>query len=195
MFHADTRGVIKIGTGIAAAALLFVIILTVLSLLIKLHKRRYRSNESNIEEILKGYDSLIPKRYKYSELKKITGSFKDNLGEGGYGTVFRGNLEDGRKVAVKLLKQSKGNGEEFVNEVVSFRKTSHVNIVNLLGFCLHGPKRALVYEYMANGSLEKYIYSEETKMAIGWERLREIAIGIRGLEYLHRGCKYSHHPF
>jgi len=175
--------------GIAAAALLFVIILTVLSLQIKLRKRRYRGNESNIEEILKGYDSLIPKRYRYSDLKKITGSFKDNLGEGGYGTVFKGNLKDGRKVAVKLLKQSKGNGEEFVNEVVSFRKTSHVNIVNLLGFCLHGPKRALIYEYMANGSLEKYIYSEETKMAIGWEKLREIAIGIaRGLEYLHRGC-------
>jgi len=120
--------------GIAAAALLFVIILTVLSLQIKLRKRRYRGNESNIEEILKGYDSLIPKRYRYSDLKKITGSFKDNLGEGGYGTVFKGNLKDGRKVAVKLLKQSKGNGEEFVNEVVSFRKTSHVNIVNLLHY-------------------------------------------------------------
>ena len=148
-----------------------------------------KSYESNIEEILKGYDSLVPKRYKYSEVKKITGSFKDKLGEGGYGTVFKGNLEDGRKVAVKLLKGSKGNGEEFVNEVVSIRRTSHVNIVNLLGFCLHGPKRALIFEYMANGSLEKYIQSEETKRAIGWEKLREIATGIvRGLEYLRQGC-------
>ena len=60
----------------------------------------------NIEEILKGYDSLVPKRYKYSELKKITGSFKDKLGEGGYGMVFEGNLEDGCNVAVKLLKGS-----------------------------------------------------------------------------------------
>ncbi|XP_062192553.1 LEAF RUST 10 DISEASE-RESISTANCE LOCUS RECEPTOR-LIKE PROTEIN KINASE-like 2.1 [Phragmites australis] len=151
--------------------------------------QKYAGNGSNIEEILKGYDSLVPKRYKYSELKKITGSFKDKLGEGGYGMVFKGNLEDGRKVAVKLLKGSKGNGEEFLNEVVSIRRTSHVNIVNLLGFCLHGSKRALIYEYMANGSLEKYIYSEESKMAIGWEKLRQIAIGIaRGLEYLHRGC-------
>ncbi|KAL5653919.1 hypothetical protein ACJX0J_033238, partial [Zea mays] len=111
------------------------------------------------------------------------------LGEGSYGTVFKGQLEDGRKVAVKLLKGSKGNGEEFVNEVVSIRRTSHVNIVSLLGFCVHGHKRAIVYEYMANGSLEKYIQSEETRMAIGWEKLREIAAGIaRGLEYLHRGC-------
>ena len=152
--------------------------------------QKYRSYESNIEEILKGYDSLVPKRYKYSEVKKITGSFNDKLGEGGgYGTVFKGNLEDGRKVAVKLLKGSKGNGEEFVNEVVSIRRTSHVNIVNLLGFCLHGPKRAFIFEYMANGSLEKYIQSEETKRAIGWEKLREIATGIvRGLEYLRQGC-------
>ncbi|KXG31938.1 LEAF RUST 10 DISEASE-RESISTANCE LOCUS RECEPTOR-LIKE PROTEIN KINASE-like 2.5 isoform X2 [Sorghum bicolor] len=151
-------------------------------------RKKYKGYESNIEEILKGYDSLVPKRYKYSEVKKITGSFKDRLGEGGYGTVFKGTLEDGPKVAVKLLKGSKGNGEEFVNEVASIRRTSHVNIVKLLGFCLR-PNRALIYEYMANGSLEKYIQSEETKGAIGLEKLREIAIGIaRGLEYLHHGC-------
>ncbi|CAO2193556.1 unnamed protein product [Urochloa humidicola] len=151
--------------------------------------QKFTGNESNIEEILKGYDSIVPKRYKYSELKKITGSFKDKLGEGGYSTVFKGKLEDGRNVAVKLLKGSKGNGEEFLNEVVSIRRTSHVNIVNLIGFCLHGSKRALIYEHMANGSLDKYVCSEETRSAIGWEKLREIAIGIaRGLEYLHRGC-------
>lgn len=151
--------------------------------------QKYKNYESDIKEILQGYGSLVPKRYKYSELKKITGSFKDELGEGGYGTVFKGQLEDGHKVAVKLLKGSKGNGEEFVNEVVSICRTSHVNIVSLLGFCVHGHKRAIVYEYMANGSLDKYIQSEETRMVIGWEKLREIAVGIaRGLEYLHRGC-------
>ncbi|WVZ72179.1 LOW QUALITY PROTEIN: hypothetical protein U9M48_020681 [Paspalum notatum var. saurae] len=151
--------------------------------------QNYTVNVSSIEEILRGYHSLVPKRYKYSELKKITGSFKDRLGEGGYGMVFKGKLEDGHKVAVKLLKGSKGNGEEFMNEVISIRGTSHVNIVNLLGFCLHGPTIALIYEYMVNGSLDKYIYSEESKMIIGWEKLKQIAIGIaRGLEYLHRGC-------
>jgi serine/threonine protein kinase len=151
--------------------------------------RKYTGNESNIEEMLNRHDSLTLKGYRYSELRKITGSFKEKLGEGGYGTVFKGNLEDGRTVAVKILKGSKGNGEEFLNEVVSIRRTSHVNVVNLLGICLKGSKRALIYEYMANGSLDKYIYSEESKMAIGWDRLKHIAIGIaRGLEYLHRGC-------
>ncbi|WVZ72177.1 hypothetical protein U9M48_020679 [Paspalum notatum var. saurae] len=150
---------------------------------------KHAQGKSSTEEIIRRYQSLIPKRYSYSDLKKITNYFKEKLGEGGYGTVFKGNLPDGRMVAVKLLKGSKRNGEEFLNEVTSIGRTSHVNVVSLLGFCLQGSKRALVYEYMANGSLEKYIYSESSKSALGWENLRKIAIGIaRGLEYLHQGC-------
>lgn len=150
---------------------------------------KYTGNESNTEEELKRYQSLSPKRYRYSDLKKITKCFKEKLGEGGFGTAFKGNLKDGRMVAVKLLKGAKGNGEEFLNEVTSIGRTSHVNIVNLLGFCLERSKRALVYEYMANGSLGKYIYSESLRLAIGLESLQKIAIGVaRGLEYLHQGC-------
>lgn len=103
--------------------------------------------------------------------------------------VYKGSLQDGRMVAVKLLKGSKGNGEDFLNEVMSIGQTSHVNIVSLLGFCLDGSHRALIYEYMSNGSLQKHIYSESAKQAIGWEMFLKIAIGIaRGLEYLHQGC-------
>nr|TKW13316.1 hypothetical protein SEVIR_5G092200v2 [Setaria viridis] len=120
--------------------------------------RSHSTVRSNEEEALRRCGSLAPQRYIYSELKKITKSFKEKLGEGGYGIVFKGSLQDGRMVAVKLLKVSKGNGEDF----------------------------ALVYEYMPNGSLEKYIYSELT---IEWEMLLKISIGIpRGLEYLHQGC-------
>lgn len=151
--------------------------------------RRHAESKSHTEEILRTYQSLTPKRYDYSDLQKTTRCFKEKIGEGSYGTVFKGILPDGRMVAVKLLKGSKGNGEEFLNEVTSIGRTSHVNIVSLIGFCLQGSKRALVHEYMANGSLEKYIYSESLKSALGWENLRKIAIGIaRGLEYLHQGC-------
>ncbi|CAD6239515.1 unnamed protein product [Miscanthus lutarioriparius] len=152
--------------------------------------QKHARSKSNMEEIIRRYQSLTPKRYSHSDLKKITRGFKEKLGEGGYGTVFKGTLPDGHMVAVKLLKGSKGNGEEFLNEVTtSIGRTSHVNIVSLFGFCLQGSKRALVYEYMANGSLEKYIYSESLKSALGWEKLRKIAIGIaHGLEYLHQGC-------
>ena len=133
----------------------------------------------------------MPKRYKYSEIKRMTKSFSHKLGQGGYGNVFKGNLYDGRPIAVKVLGESKGNGEEFVNEVASIGRTSHVNIVCLLGFCIEGSKRALVYEFMPNGSLEKFIYREipDANIKLGWEKLFEITVGIaRGLEYLHRGC-------
>ncbi|KAL8140003.1 hypothetical protein V2J09_006024 [Rumex salicifolius] len=85
----------------------------------------------------------------------MTNSFAERLGEGGYGAVYKGKLLDGCLVAVKLLKSSKGDGEGFMNEVLSIGGTNHVNIVTLLAFCRNGDKSALVYEFMENGSLEK----------------------------------------
>uniref|UniRef100_A0A0D9UWI9 Protein kinase domain-containing protein n=1 Tax=Leersia perrieri TaxID=77586 RepID=A0A0D9UWI9_9ORYZ len=147
------------------------------------------TNEKNIEALIVSYGSIAPTRYKYSEVTNITSFLNNKLGEGGYGVVFEGRLQDGRLVAVKFLHDSKGNGEEFVNEVMSIGRTSHINIVSLCGFCLEGSKRVLLYEYMSNGSLDKYIYSENPKEILGWEKLYGIAIGIaRGLEYLHHGC-------
>lgn len=121
----------------------------------------------------------------------MTKRFAVKLGQGGFGAVYRGNLPDGHEVAVKMLKDNIGDGEEFMNEVDSISRTSHVNVVTLLGFCLQGSKRALVYEYMPNGSLERYAFNRnfESGSTLTWEKLFEIAIGIaRGLEYLHRGC-------
>ncbi|KAL6847872.1 hypothetical protein ACP4OV_022000 [Aristida adscensionis] len=155
---------------------------------------RSSSDTANVEELLQKHGSLAPRRFRYSELKRITKSFKHRLGEGGYGAVYSGVLDDGRAVAVKSLHHSRPNGEEFLNEVVSIGRTSHVNIVSLLGFCLEGSRRALVYEYMPNGSLDRYIYAKNPgtaapAAALGWETLQEIAVGIaRGLEYLHEGC-------
>ncbi|XP_058091454.1 rust resistance kinase Lr10-like [Magnolia sinica] len=148
-------------------------------------------DDHDVEEFLTKYGSLIPNRYQYSDIKKMTDSFNDKLGQGGYGGVFKGKLHDGRLVAVKVLNNSKCNGEEFMNEVTCIGRTYHVNIVALLGFCSEGEKRALIYEFMPNGSLEKFIYAEKPREMnpLGWEKLYEIAIGIaRGLEYLHRGC-------
>jgi serine/threonine protein kinase len=121
----------------------------------------------------------------------MTRSFSVKLGQVGFGVVYRGNLCDGHQVAVKMLKDSKGDGEEFINEVASISVTSHVNVVKLLGFCLQGSKRALIYEYMPNGSLERFVFNSNQKSenTLSWEKLFDIAIGIaRGLECLHRGC-------
>ncbi|PHT67316.1 putative receptor-like protein kinase [Capsicum annuum] len=144
-----------------------------------------------IEAFLNNHGSYAPKRYNYSEVKKITSCFKNKLGQGGFGIVYGGSLDNGSQVAVKVLNELNGSGEEFINEVESISRTSHVNIVSLVGFCFEGRKRALVYEFMPNGSLEKFIYEErsENVRQLGWPVLYKIALGIaRGLEYLHRGC-------
>ncbi|KAI8539058.1 hypothetical protein RHMOL_Rhmol09G0151900 [Rhododendron molle] len=150
-----------------------------------------KENCQNIEAFLKNCGSLSPKRYTYSDIKKITNSFRFKLGQGGFGCVFKGKLENDCLVAVKVLKGLKGNGEEFINEVATISRTSHVNIVTLLGFCFEGRHRALVYEFMPNGSLDKFIHDggTSTYRQLDWEAMYRIAVGIaRGLEYLHRGC-------
>ncbi|KAL3748822.1 hypothetical protein ACJRO7_009976, partial [Eucalyptus globulus] len=122
-----------------------------------------------------------PRRYTYKDIKRMTNSFKEKLGEGGYGCMYKGKLRDDQFVAVKLIKKQKGNAEDFFNEVVSISRTSHINVLNLLGFCFEGSKRALVYEFMPNGSLEKFIFNRSNTL--------EISLGIaHRLEYLHRGC-------
>ncbi|XP_058738011.1 LEAF RUST 10 DISEASE-RESISTANCE LOCUS RECEPTOR-LIKE PROTEIN KINASE-like 2.4 [Vicia villosa] len=146
-----------------------------------------------IEKFLKEHGPLSAARYSYSDIKKITNSFKNKLGQGGYGSVYKGKLHDERDVAVKILSESKGNGEDFINEVASISRTSHVNVVRLLGFCLDGSKKSLVYEFMPNGSLEKFIYEEKNQrqdaLQLDCKTLYDIAVGVaRGLEYLHRGC-------
>ncbi|CAL2232360.1 unnamed protein product [Prunus armeniaca] len=153
-----------------------------------------KQNQSRqIEEaFLVNYGPLQVRRYSYLEVKKMTDSFKEKLGQGGYGSVYKGKSNDGSLVAVKVLSKLKGNGEEFMNEVAAISRTSHVNIVSLLGFCFEGSKRALIYEFMPNGSLDKFIFDANTPHKnhhLGWEALDRIALGIaRGLEYLHRGC-------
>ncbi|XP_058760809.1 LEAF RUST 10 DISEASE-RESISTANCE LOCUS RECEPTOR-LIKE PROTEIN KINASE-like 2.4 [Vicia villosa] len=155
--------------------------------------RKKSSTNQIIEDFLKEHGHLPAARYSYSDVKKITNSFRNKLGQGGFGSVYKGKLHDERVVAVKVLSESKGNGEDFINEVASISRTSHVNIVRLLGFCLDGSKKALIYEFMSNGSLEKFIYEEKNALKddhqLNCKILYDIAVGVaRGLEYLHRGC-------
>ncbi|XXG53964.1 hypothetical protein AAC387_Pa03g1967 [Persea americana] len=180
----------KIGVSILG----ILIFIAAVVLLFFLYRRRSNNKTTitkDVETFLKNNGSLGPKRYKYSELKKMTNSFRDEVGHGGFGCVFKGRLPDGRLVAVKVLSESKGNGQDFINEVASIGKTYHVNVVSLLGFCFEGSKRALIYEYMPNGSLDRYIYGEKPRSMnpLGWDKLYKIALEIaRGLEYLHVRC-------
>ena len=142
-----------------------------------------------VEDFLQSQINLMPIRYSYSEIRKMSKGFKDKLGEGGYGTVYKGKLESGTLVAIKMLGSSKTNGREFINEVATIGRIHHVNVVQLIGFCAEGSKCALIYEFMSNGSLEKYIFSREESIPLSIEKTYDISLGVaRGIEYLHRGC-------
>ncbi|XP_070055794.1 rust resistance kinase Lr10-like [Nicotiana tomentosiformis] len=177
--------------GIAILIIVLLYLRTKCSLNSMIFWKKKGEDYRNVKDFLKNCRSLAPRNYSYPEVKKMTEYFKNKLGQGGYGCVYKGKLHNGSLVAVKVLKESKGGGEEFINEVASISRTSHINIVSLVGFCFEGQNKALIYDFMPNGSLEKFIYDAKsgTNRQLGWQTLYNITLGIaRGLEYLHRGC-------
>lgn len=155
-------------------------------------EKNYQRSEDgrNAQEFIKNYRSTLLTNYSYNDIKRMTNNFKDKLGEGGYGRVFKGKLFDGRSIAVKMLDKSKDIvSRDFINEVATIGTIHHVNIIRLLGFCCDGSKEALIYEYMPNGSLGDFISNDKVSGSLGMAKLLEIAIGIaHGIEYLQNGC-------
>ncbi|KAK8312444.1 hypothetical protein V6Z12_D01G042700 [Gossypium hirsutum] len=168
---------------------LFSGIICLLALVTYKWRRRHLSMDDRIEEFLQSLNNLVPIRYSFKEIKKMTKNFKDKLGEGGYGSVFKGKLRSGHHVAIKLLGKSKGNGQDFINEVASIGRIHHANVAKLIGFCVEGSRQALVYDFMSNGSLDKLIFTEENKNTLGWKKMFDIVLGVaQGIHYLHQGC-------
>ncbi|KAM7481203.1 hypothetical protein LguiB_005786 [Lonicera macranthoides] len=175
----------KILKGEVLGSFLFLLLVIVLYIVWSSNKID-RENQVKVEKFLADYRALKPARYSYADIKRITDQFKDKLGEGGYGMVYKGKLSDEIFVAVKVLNNVKGNGEEFINEVGTIGRIHHIHVVRLVGYCADGFRRALVYEFLPNDSLEKFIFNNTL---LGWEKLQDIALGIaRGIEYLHQGC-------
>ncbi|RWR84760.1 putative receptor-like protein kinase [Cinnamomum micranthum f. kanehirae] len=158
-------------------------------------------HQTDLKDVVRG---ISPTRYSYPDIKKFTNNFATKLGEGGFGSVYKGIIQGSGNdvnVAIKLLKISKQSEKQFMNEVATVGRIHHNNLVRLLGYCVQGKRRALVYEFMENGSLEKYIYmtkkegNEEVKEDCGVDRLSSkqlynIALETaRGLLYLHEGCR------
>ena len=125
-----------------------------------------RSSTSRVEKFLKEYAYEMPTRYSQSDLKRMTNNFTEKLGEGGYGVVYKGKLRNGALVAVKLLDWHRhSESTQFMNEVATIGRVHHVNLVRLLGYCFESFTSALVYEYMVNGSLEKFIFARKKERA------------------------------
>ncbi|KAL5978418.1 hypothetical protein ACLOJK_029535 [Asimina triloba] len=125
---------------------------------------------------------------RYRDLRIITHDFSEKLGGGSFGSVFTGTLPDTSLVAVKKL-EGLGQGEkEFRSEVSTIGMIQHVNLVRLLGFCYDGSKRLLVYEFMPNGSLDSYLFGQNSR-ALDWKTRYQIVLEIaKGLAYLHEKC-------
>ncbi|XP_022136526.1 rust resistance kinase Lr10-like isoform X2 [Momordica charantia] len=130
-----------------------------------------------------------PVRFTAQQLYNFTSNYSTRLGSGGFGEVYKGKFPNGVNIAVKVLKKSsdKRAEEQFMAEIGSICRTYHINLVRLYGFCYDHFMSALVFEYMDNGSLDKYLFGK--RQEIEWGKLHDIAIGTaRGLAYLHEEC-------
>ncbi|KAJ9563149.1 hypothetical protein OSB04_008309 [Centaurea solstitialis] len=113
------------------------------------------------------------------------------LGEGGFGSVYKGKLANGQEIAVKRLSQSSGQGmQEFKNEVTLIAKLQHKNLVRLFGYCFHRNEQMLIYEYLPNKGLDSFIFDQEKASLLDWKKRFQIIRGIvRGLLYLHQDSR------
>nr|XP_043607374.1 putative receptor protein kinase ZmPK1 [Erigeron canadensis] len=158
-------------------------VLEILLILLFLYITR---NDSNITA-----ESYIPigpgfKRFTYAELKKATQNFSKEIGRGGAGVVYKGELSDDRIAAIKMLKEATHQGEaEFQAEISTIGRLNHMNLIETWGYCVEGKHRLIVYEYMENGSLANLLDSNK----LDWGKKIDIAVGTaKGLAYLHEEC-------
>jgi len=135
--------------------------------------------------------SGAPVRFTYRELQDATNNFSNKLGQGGFGSVYLGTLPDGSRIAVKKLESIGQGKKEFRSEVTIIGSIHHIHLVKLRGFCAEESHRLLAYEYMAKGSLERWIFhSKDDDPLLDWDTRFNIALGAaKGLAYLHQDCE------
>ncbi|KAK3415768.1 hypothetical protein EUGRSUZ_H01491 [Eucalyptus grandis] len=179
----ETSEVLTIGLPLMV---LFVVLMLILSVVYVIRRKR------KLAEVLEDWEREYgPHRFKYRDLYTATKGFRDQelLGTGGFGQVYRGILPTSNiEIAVKRVSHASGQGmREFVAEIISIGRLRHRNLVALLGYCRRKREMLLVYDYMPNGSLDKYLYNQP-KVTLNWmQRLRVIKGVASGLLYLHEG--------
>ncbi|KAL3740658.1 hypothetical protein ACJRO7_021866 [Eucalyptus globulus] len=179
----DMSKVLTIGLPWVVLFLISILILSVIYVM-----RRKRKFAEVLEDWERDYG---PHRFKYKDLYIATKGFQEQelLGTGGFGRVYRGNLPTSNiEIAVKRVSHESRQGmREFIAEIISIGRLRHRNIVSLLGYCRRKGELLLVYDYMSNGSLDKYLYNQP-KITLNWrQRFRVIKGVASGLLYLHEG--------
>lgn len=154
-----------------------------------LYSRRKKSERVDVQQT--NMAGMNPVRFSFRDLEHATGGFKEEVGRGAFGIVYKGSLPTDPPIAIavkKLENVKQEDGEkEFETEVRAVSQTYHRNLVQLLGYCHDDSQRLLVYEHMSNGSLASLLFGPSRP---SWEERTKIAIGIaRGLVYLHEECE------
>ncbi|XP_074589905.1 G-type lectin S-receptor-like serine/threonine-protein kinase At4g27290 [Curcuma longa] len=187
----------KLVWAIVISVLLGIVLLCSLCVLVR--KRRNRASTCRLQlqfpNVQKGSINpleVLPS-YDLRTIKAATNDFSEGnkLGEGGFGVVYKGQLDDRQKIAVKKLSRYSSQGpNEFQNELSVIAKLQHRNLVRLLGYCIEGDERLMILEYMENKSLDAFIYDKAKSSLLNWQRRFDIIIGIaRGLLYLHQDSR------
>ncbi|CAN6242138.1 unnamed protein product [Urochloa humidicola] len=184
-----TRGTRRPAPGIViAASVIGSGLLILMLLLIMISRKRFKWCGASSDVTSQGSVGVVA--FRYADLCRATKNFSEKLGEGGFGSVFKGQLSDLTKVAVKRLDSASQGEKQFRVEVGALGLIQHINLVKLIGFCCQGDqKRLLVYEHMCNGSLDAHLFQSKGTV-LDWRTRYQIAIGVaRGLSYLHQSCR------
>ncbi|KAJ8545642.1 hypothetical protein K7X08_018225 [Anisodus acutangulus] len=166
------------------------IIVCISVILMKRQKRKVEEIQSIHGDDITAAESL---QYDFSTIRAATSNFSNanKLGQGGFGPVYKGKLSNGQEIAVKRLSADSGQGDqEFKNEVLLVARLQHRNLVRLLGFCLDGTERLLVYEFVLNASLDQFLFDPAKRGQLDWEKRSKIIGGVaKGILYLHEDSR------
>ncbi|CAK7351251.1 unnamed protein product [Dovyalis caffra] len=177
--------------GVTGSGLLIISFVVILIL-----KAKWCWKSENVEQDVE-YDQIkqvpgMPVRFSYEELCVATDDFKEMLGRGGFGSVFKGKLADGTEIAVKRLEKLGQGMSEFLAEAETIGSLHHFNLVRLIGFCAEKSFRLLVFEYLTNGSLDNWIFMNVQRSLLDWQTRKKIILDIaKGLAYLHEDCRHT----
>ncbi|XP_022723493.1 putative receptor-like protein kinase At4g00960 isoform X1 [Durio zibethinus] len=184
------------GNGNNTTRIVIIVVASVVGILILITSICIFWRVRKTHEILGTDDEVIRAeslQFDFATVRVATNNFSDafKLGQGGFGAVYKGRLPNGQEVAVKRLSMNSGQGDqEFKNEVLLVAQLQHRNLVRLLGFCLEGHEKLLIYEFVPNTSLDHFIFDQVKRAQLDWERRYKIIGGIaRGLLYLHEDSR------
>ncbi|CAL5403518.1 unnamed protein product [Camellia sinensis] len=198
VYHSKKRTIIIVGLALFSGMLLFALSLAfyVWQKKKKLHLKKEERMDHNSGQLYPNKNQKEDLELPFFDLATIVDSTNNfsiynKIGEGGFGPVYKGILGGGQEIAVKRLSEYSTQGpNEFKNEVICIAKLQHRNLVKLLGCCIQGEEKMLIYEYMPNKSLDYFIFDQTQRTLLDWPKRFQIINGIaRGLLYLHQDSR------